>query len=1180
MYISELSLHGFKSFAKKEKLKFGKGVTVIVGPNGCGKTNIVDAIRWVLGEQKHSVLRSGKMEDVIFNGAEGQKPLSVCEAYLTVHNNKGKLPIEYNDIEIGRRVYRDGSSEYFMNRAPCRLKDIQDLFMDTGMGPDAYSVIELKMIEQILSETGDERKHMFEEAAGINKYKQQRRSALRNFDAVKQDLERISDIVLEVEQKVHGLALQLKRFQRHEKLTVELKEKEIDLAFIRIHDYTSQIFPMKQKVVEFQHLRESKTTDESIHEKELGQLKSVYSTQQGELEELQQGLQTLEEERETLRNDVLVRSEQDKAAKATIERLTREAENNRDKKTHLEAQIAEYEVEQKTLAPQAERQLQDYNSRKAAFNKVDQAYKNARKVLDDAQSARWEAQQKLSDDRSMLERTRALCGEKSEIMVKLTGKIAELDKAQKEQSREQVALEKERSKIKKTVDKQNKDITKARETLKELSEKRHNLSMEYHETRAQTESLKSQLRFYVELVEQKEGYPEGTRTVLENPQDFPRVMGTVGELLQVEDKFEIAFQTALGDLAKCLVVTDRKQALELLGQVQEKGAGEVSILPLKEAAAAALSVGDIPKGPGILGRGADLAKVNKKLQALAEVLVGRLLVVEDLSAAIQNTSLNGWDLVDLAGAYAGSGFLIKNRGKNSEGSILGREKKVAALSKQIQRQEAESVSHETELENLGDMLETRDQDIQDLTAALESSTRELNTVETELIRNHYGQSQALESIKTLQQDLAEAKATVQDLTAAGARLEPGLNRGAEKISRLKAKANAADKALLKVQNERDLFQQQVQDLRIELLNLENKRDNLNFQKRMASDTISELEERKREIVQETSSLQGRRQELQSLVKEGEKTLSVVSGKIRKKRSILDLKRQATQDTYQSIEDLQAKIRTEQHSRESILEELKHYELEIAQTEQRIALIRERIADRYAAEVPLNLVVDEEADDLELRIDRLQRSIDNIGPINMAVQQEYEEDSQRLRTLNEQQDDLVGSEENLRETIQKIDRVARKQFVDTFDRIKLNFEKLFILFFEGGKASLTLTGDPDPLDADITIYAQPPGKTNRNLRMLSAGEKSLTAIALLFAIYQYKPSPYCILDEVDAPLDDVNIRKFTRVLKSFASETQFIVVTHNKLTMEAADYMYGVTMERKGISKLVSVKFNGQSVETG
>ncbi len=1178
MYISELNLHGFKSFAKKEKLKFGEGITVIVGPNGCGKTNIVDAIRWVLGEQKYSVLRSGKMEDVIFNGAENLKPLSVCEATLTVHNNRGKLPLEYNDIEIGRRVYRDGSSEYFLNRTPCRLKDIHDLFVDTGMGADAYSVIELKMIEQILSESAGDRKHMMEEAAGINKYKEQRRSSLRKFDAVKQDLERISDVINEVEGKVHSLALQLKRYERHAKLSEELKEKEVSLAFIKVHDYESRIAPIKQKVEEFKHLREEKVSHESVHEKTLEDLRDVYRTQQGELEEGRKALNLLEEERESFRNHVLVSSEQHKAAQATIERLSREQEAGKDKTAQMEGQSREYKAELKALTPALDRKLAEYKSKKDSFEKVDAQYKTAQKSLEDAQSARWEAQRKLSDDQSLLQRTLALVEEKKTTSGKLKDKIESLAVMEKENRAEQKSLESGKSSAQKVVDNLTKKLTTSRSWLSDSREKYQSLSLDFHESRAKIETLKSQLQFYEELVAQKDGYPEGTRLILDSPKDFPEILGTIGDLFQGDEKYSAAFDSALGDLAKCLVVKDRKDALNVLKRIQDAGGGEVSILPIKEATTKVPNIQSVPQHKSILGTGLDLAGVAKPYVALAKILVGNLLIVEDIKLVIKDESLFGWDLADLKGAYIASEFIMKSRGTGTDGSIIGRQKKIDALAKEIQILEKSLTKRESEIAEWKEKISTTESDIKKMTGELESSTQELNQVETALIRNHYGQSQVLEQLNSLQQELSETHANIEELTAASKKLEPGLAKGQGYIEKLKKKADSAAESLMTVQQERDAFHQQVQDLRIELLNLENKRDNLNFQNRVALETITELKSRNEEIVREVASLEIRKKDLKKRIDDGEEQLSSVSGKLKKERSVLELKRQAAQDTYQSLEELQAKIRAEQQSRESILEELKHCELNIVEWQQRINLIRERIHDRYNAEVPKHLVVDEYQDDLELRIERIQRSIDNIGPINMAVQQEHEEESQRLTTLNEQRDDLIGSEENLRETIQKIDQVARKKFIETFDQIKLNFEKLFTLFFEGGNARLTLIGDPDPLEADIAIHAQPPGKKNQSLRMLSAGEKSLTAIALLFAIYQYKPSPYCILDEVDAPLDDVNIRKFTRVLDQFAGETQFIVVTHNKLTMEAANYMYGVTMENKGVSKLVSVKFNGQMID--
>jgi len=408
MYISELNIHGFKSFAKKEKLKFGEGVTVIVGPNGCGKTNIVDAIRWVLGEQKYSVLRSGKMGDVIFNGADNLKPLSVCEAFLTVHNNKGKLPVEYNDVEIGRRIYRNGESEYFINRTPCRLKDIHNLFVDTGMGSDAYSVIELKMIEQILSETADDRKRMFEEAAGINKYKQQRRSAMRKFDAVGQDLDRINDIVQEVEQKVHSLNLQLKRYKRHEKLNDELKDKEIALAYIKVHNHEAEIAPLRKEVLEYLHLKDEKVTDSNVYEEKLTQLKKLYVEQQSDLGSLQKVIGELEDDRESFQNKILVWSEQDKASRLNIERLKNEFSSSDEKKTQLKKQISINNNEINLILPKVESLLNKYKTKKTNFTIVEDKYKDSQQNLEIAQNTRWEAEKKIADNRSLLDRTQSL----------------------------------------------------------------------------------------------------------------------------------------------------------------------------------------------------------------------------------------------------------------------------------------------------------------------------------------------------------------------------------------------------------------------------------------------------------------------------------------------------------------------------------------------------------------------------------------------------------------------------------------------------------------------------------------------------------------------------------------------------------------------------------------------------
>ena len=419
MYISELKLHGFKSFAKKEVMKLGQGVTTVVGPNGCGKTNIVDAIRWVLGEQKYSVLRSGKMEDVIFNGASNIKPLGVCEVALTVHNNSGKLPIEYNDIEIARRVYRSGESEYFLNRTPCRLKDINELFVDTGMGADAYSVIELKMIEQILSEAGEGRRKMFEEAAGINKYRHQRKRTIRRFEVTRMDLDRVNDIIIEVEQKVKNLDLQLKRFKRHESLTNSLEENDLSLAYLQVFRYKSMISPLKKKIKDFNHLRQTNNAESSKDEDVLKSLRSTYKIQENDMSQIREKMSKIKENRDIIRNNILISSEQGRGILLNIDRLERETFNNNKKIGELKQLTISFDKEIANLEPEINSFIETYKQEKEVYDKLESDYRDAEKKLDSEQNTRWEMKRKQMEERTLYDRTQALFKEKQQSIKKL-----------------------------------------------------------------------------------------------------------------------------------------------------------------------------------------------------------------------------------------------------------------------------------------------------------------------------------------------------------------------------------------------------------------------------------------------------------------------------------------------------------------------------------------------------------------------------------------------------------------------------------------------------------------------------------------------------------------------------------------------------------------------------------------
>ena len=1166
-------MHGFKSFAKKEVLKLSEGVTTVVGPNGCGKTNIVDAIRWVLGEQKSTVLRGGKMEDVIFNGAENMKPLSVCDVTLTVHNNKGKLPIEYNDIEIGRRVYRNGESEYSLNKTPCRLKDINDLFVDTGMGSDAYSVIELKMIEQILSENGDDRRRMFEEASGINKYRKQRKSTLRKFDATRFDLERINDVISEVEQKVHGLELQLKRFKRHEKLTEQLRETDIALAFLRVDKYRGIMLPLQDEIKEYNHLRNSKTDQSSKHEEELEKNREVYKKQEEELNILQGNLLELTESQQDIRQNILIWTEKGRSSLLSIERGQSNYKSNEDRIEILIKDGSTFLKESESLQSDLDQSLTLYKSEKESLEKIEVEYHKELKHLDQIQNERWNHQKKMVSNRSIYDRTLSLIDDKTEANNTLIEKLS-LEKDKSEDIRGIItSLEKKQSALEKNLSGEKKIANKLQLQLEQKIIKQQDIIKDYNSLIVKTESLNDQAKFYSELIESNEGFPEGTQYVLENPKVFSNVLGTVADVFSVEDKYRDALENGLGELSHCLISKDKKTGLQTLEKATDANAGDLTIIPFKEAIELKVKLDPLPKTSNIIARASEIVNTSKRLRPLADYILGDLIIVEDIQQAAKDKKLEGWRLVDLKGSYTGKDLIIKSRQISEHGNLLGRKSKLEMLSKQINK----SKIKEEEILKAQSSIEVEIESLNEKLAENKNSVRsvedQLNDLESNLMRNHLNQTQCLDNIKIIKKDITDTERIINDSKIAVKKIEPDIEKAEKILSSFQEKINEANQSVVSAGKKRDAQQQILQDARVEMVNVESKRDNLIYKSNSANEQVEAIKQNQVIILDEEKNLKALKKDLDQKIKNGEKELNKINAELQKQRSIIDLKKSVFRETYNMIDQIQTKIKIEQKDRESILENLKSSEFKLNDLKQKIEIVFQQIKERYNTSVPDKLIVDDSEDELAYQVEKIQRSLENIGPVNMAVQDEYNEDNERLNHLRKQRDDLVESEENLRETIQKIDRIARKKFQETFKHISKNYEKLFNLFFEGGYGNLRLVGDPDPLEADIVIDAQPPGKRNTSLRLLSSGEKALTAISLLFAIYQVKPSPYCILDEVDAPLDDVNIHKFTKVLKQFADETQFIIVTHNKLTMEIANHMYGVTQEKKGVSKLVSVSFD-------
>ena len=1175
MYISELRMQGFKSFAKKEKLHFGEGITAIVGPNGCGKTNIVDAVRWVLGEQKYSMLRGKKMEDIIFSGSESKKALGVCEVNLTVHNDKGKLPIDYTDVEITRRIFRSGESEYMINRTRCRLKDIHNLFVDTGMGAGAYSVIELKMIEDILSENTDDRRRMFEEAAGINRYKHQRRSTLLKIEATTADINRVNDIIAEVDGKVNSLRLQLKRYDRHAKLIDKLQQKELERAFFQRQEIRASLEPLVKSVEQLTRKRSIGAQGEKVHESSLEQMRLAYKSQQSELSSMQQKLDELSEGRLLANNRILVIAEQVKSAERTVERLSVEKYELQEKIGAQEFNISELEVEMQNFAPRIEEKERQYSSKRAEFEESDENYRKTEENLQRLSSHHIDHLRKLNDLRSLLERTEQSLNEKGTHLETLQSDADEAEMEKEKLAGQQKGCLNKRKDVKKSIAEERKAIEKLDDEIQTLRSVRHDLTLEFHKIANQVESLESQRQFYSEILESKEGYPSGIRHVLNHLDDYPSVLGSVADLMKVDQKYLSALEASLGLKAKYLVSQSREAAYAVLDDIREQKLGNVAIIPLDSVPQRPSRGGKPPTGKGVIAQATDVIETEKSVAPLISFLFGDLTLVQDSDAAERLRKSKGFSgsIADLSGRYYESTGAISSIDSQKEVSLLGRKEKVKELDAAIDRLVSKGNKVQENVRKADEELSSSEDRHQAASGELSANIDALSEVEKEISRNEYMISQTLYALKAMTHQIVSTRQDILGLEKSSDKMTPQLYDLETQEKNYESNITSAREFLEEVKSDREERNSAIQEVRFELIGIENERETLGYRKEAARNSIDEMEKKIVHLTEETSRLKGEMVRMDNEKKGEAKRLDKLNAKYKKGISVKELKEEAFHETFREIEKTERQIREEQKEREKLGEEVKRMELQVADYGGQIELIESRIREKYRSDLPQAPVVSGSIEDLAFEIDRIERSIEKIGPINMAVKDEYGEENERLKFLQKQLTDLLRSETSLMEAMSRIDKAARNQFLETFHKIRDNFKETFKLFFDGGQSDLSLTGDDDPLEATISILARPPGKHTRNLRMLSSGEKALTAISLLFAIYLVKPSPFCILDEVDAPLDDNNISKFTKVLQKFSKDTQFIIVTHNKLTMEAAKCLYGVTMAQSGVSNIVSVKFD-------
>jgi chromosome segregation protein len=1183
MNLKKLELFGFKSFMRKLDIHFSDGITVIVGPNGCGKTNVTDALRWVLGEGNARMLRGNRMEDLIFNGTRDYKPLNVAEVSLTIDNSARVLPVDYSEVTVTRRVCRDGEPEFLINRVPGRLRDIHELFMDTGLGSRAYSVIERGMVEMVLSDQPEKRRELLEEAAGIMKYKIRERQAQRKLAATDDDMHRLSDVLREVERQVRTLKRQVGQAQRFQEIRDRLRELEVSLAMLDIEEMRRQIHHLRESLRENATERDGASSRVSAVEIDIETLRTESAQKDRALSDTQREVDEVGERARAVESANLVRRER---RESLLERVTRLG----TEKEELAERIREG----------TERRQELEEKRRAAETQV--AEVTARLERQDAHLRR--ADSDLAERKKMLAAARETVEEASLTVGRLRAELANVDAREEHLSDREAVLGEELRGIQDTLDVRRRDreeteqriatlrstvesadreLDEARVRRDEIEGERERARDEAARLAVEEESARSGLAMLRSLQDSHEGFGRGARALLSGEVGGKK-LAPLADSLHVERQDLIpALDSALTAAVEFVVAPD---ADSVVGSIRalKRAEGRATIVDLSAFRNGRPDAPKAPSDPAILGPARSFVRVSGDLSPVLDELLSRSVIVETLDDALRLARRDGarsFRFVAKDGDWAEApGIVHGGAPASGDSRILGRADRIA----EIERRVAVAQERRAKVEERATSLVTE----RDRLAVL---LQELETRRGEQREKLAGEERQAERIRAETTGAEERRRTVQAERESLDGRRGELVR--ERETRLAAVAEAEER---RTQLEED-WRERESELTESSEDRERARaeshELLLEKQRIVSETekvaveIERIAEARQAdekgIAQRTEQIEETESTVEQLDREHTAGLSEFAeraAELDERRRVRDRVAQDRAEVIEKLREIESERDRWARLRDQSSELAHENEMGLAKLE----AAREELVARMEREFEVNLAlpgsteahgafIDAPAEPVEAarrERDDLRRQVDRLGAVNLVALDQYEREAKRYEFLKIQRDDLEEARERLRRTIRKINRTARTQFMETLENVRENFQKTFGTLFDGGVADIRLAGDEDPLHAPIEIMARPRGKRLNNIHLLSSGERALTAVAFLFAIYLVKPSPFCILDEVDAPLDDANIGRFLDMLKKVAEKTQFVMITHNKKTMEVADYLYGVTMEEAGISKLVSV----------
>ena len=1180
MHLKRLEMYGFKSFADKTVLDFMPGITTVIGPNGSGKSNISDCIRWILGEQSLKSLRGAKSEDIIFSGTQNRKPLGYAEASLVIDNSDSKLPIEYTEVVVTRRLYRTGESGYFINKTPCRLKDVQELFMDTGIGKDGYSIIGQGKIDEILSNKSEDRRHIFEEAAGIVKYRTRKMESEKKLEQTKLNLLRINDIIAEIENNIEPLKIQSEKAKKFLSLREELKNIEVGLFLYNIDNYKAQT----QEILDNMNLLEEQKTKEEENvsniQTERDTVKELINKLIEEIEKTQNLSSEGNQRKEQFNSEIGIATERISNNKENFERYALEIEELEKRNQELEDEKNKKQEKKNNLYLNKEKFETDLKEKELELEKYTKTLSDKeieiegkKQIVQTNVDKKYEIIAQTNTEKANFENL-----EKRETSLKneIQETISDLDNSRttkEEKSRSFYEVEKNRNTLAKQLEEMKSKKEKSSEKLKEFEVRINSYQSEYR-------IKESRYKFLQETEREKEGYTRSVKSLLEaverNSSLSRGVHGVLANLIQVDKKYETAIEMTLAGTIQNIVTETEEDAKKLVNYLRDNNLGRASFLPITSVKGQKIFGINTRGVNGVIGIASDLVKCDKKYEGIILNLLGKTVVVEDIDSSIKLAKQNGYkfkivtlkgDVINPSGSISGGSVATKTV------SILGRGKEIKQLEielkdikSKIEKAEQEKQDYENSISYIVNKFEEKQKEVQELEIVYATEKQKIDNLELEILKYDA-------KLSKLREDLEKLKIEKEENLAKQSEEQVELQKIEQENLEL-------GKIIEEFTNLNKDNQKYIDDLNFDITNLRISvssfdesetsinemvdRINLDIQNNLTS--INNKKALREKSLEENTKLEEKIQEITLKIEELEKDILGSSEKVQKLKDDRTKNSDKLLEIEKNIEDQNSKL-------EDIKVHISKLDLKKSKIELELNQIINKMWDEY--ELTPNNVGDikktENPSEVQKKVNSLRDDIKDLGSINVDSIKEYQNLKERYDFMSEQRLDLEDSSSKLKKVINEMTETMKKQFAEQFKIINKNFGEVFSELFGGGKAELILSDENNILECGIEIAVQPPGKKLQNMMLLSGGERAFTAIALLFAILKINPAPFCVLDEIEAALDDVNVYRFAEYLKKFAVESQFLVITHRKGTMEVADTVYGITMEEKGISKLLSMK---------